>query len=62
MKLISYLVAGAMMIVGDRIVAKWVAEFRAWYDQLQDENFKKKCDEEYNRLSKIWNDFKKDQI
>jgi len=61
MKATGYIIAFFMLIVGDRIVAQWVAAFRAWYDLLADEEFKRKCDENFERHKKTYQNFKQDQ-
>lgn len=60
-RLLPYIIGVLILTFGDFIVARWIAQIQYWWQLEADKNFKVKCDQEYDRMIKNWDSFKKDR-
>ena len=61
MKIIELALGLALILFGNRVVSQWVATIQLFWDKLKNIQLKKMADEEYNRLSAQWDEYKKDR-
>ena len=51
----------ALAVYGERVVGRWIAELRFWWNKLEDRRIKIYADLEYKKMTSHWNKYVKDR-
>ncbi len=49
------------LILGDKILAKWVGAAKFWFRKMADASFKAKVDAEYNASASAWEQMREER-